>query len=145
MGAGRGGEWELTGVGFLQSGPVRCLPLPNPVGVETPCLPQQTNEGGHGGTAPTQEKSDRYVTWRAGKKADINKCLTLDDIFGLQLKQCRLVVFSACKTTLIDTQNPSDIGLGQKKQILKELDGYNDDEKPYGDIYHWGAFCAIGL
>ncbi|MEG4802570.1 CHAT domain-containing protein [Microcoleus sp. ARI1-B5] len=33
----------------------------------------------------------------------------------------------------------------QKKLILKELKGYNDDEQPYGDVYHWGAFCAIGL
>jgi Uncharacterized protein conserved in bacteria len=33
----------------------------------------------------------------------------------------------------------------RKKPILKELKGYNDDEQPYGDIYHWGAFCAIGL
>jgi CHAT domain-containing protein len=33
----------------------------------------------------------------------------------------------------------------QKKRILKELKGYNDDEQPYGDIHHWGAFCAIGL
>jgi CHAT domain-containing protein len=33
----------------------------------------------------------------------------------------------------------------RKKPILKELKGYNDDEKPYGDVYHWGAFCAIGL
>ena len=33
----------------------------------------------------------------------------------------------------------------RKKPILKELKGYNDDEKPYGDVYHWAAFCAIGL
>ena len=33
----------------------------------------------------------------------------------------------------------------RKKLILKELKGYNDDEQPYGNVYHWGAFCAIGL
>lgn len=33
----------------------------------------------------------------------------------------------------------------RKKLIIKELKGYNDDEQPYGDVYHWGAFCAIGL
>jgi len=33
----------------------------------------------------------------------------------------------------------------RKKPILKELKGYNDDEQPYGDVYHWAAFCAIGL
>ncbi|MCW6049584.1 CHAT domain-containing protein [Lyngbya sp. CCAP 1446/10] len=162
--------------------------------------------------------SDRYVEWRAGKTADINKCLTLADILLLQFKHCRLVVLSACETALIDTQNRSDyIGLptgfihagamgtlaslwavndlstalmmvkfyellqpgvsigkalhdtqrwfksaktpdlvswvqesdsfdgDRRKPILKELKGYNKDEKPYGDVYHWGAFCAIGL
>jgi len=164
------------------------------------------------------DKSDRYVEWRAGKTADINKCLTLADILLLQFKHCRLVVLSACETALIDTQNRSDyIGLptgflhagamgtlaslwavndlstalmmvkfyellkpgvsigkalhdtqrwfksaatsdlvswvqesdsfdgDRKKPILKELEGYNKDEQPYGDVYHWGAFCAIGL
>ncbi|WP_293130678.1 CHAT domain-containing protein [Microcoleus sp. bin38.metabat.b11b12b14.051] len=164
------------------------------------------------------DESDRYVEWRAGKTADINKCLTLADILLLKLKHCRLVVLSACETALIDTENRSDyIGLPtgflhagamgtlaslwavndlstalimvkfyellkpgvsigkalhdtqrwfksaatpdlvswvnesdsfdaeQKKQIVKELKGYNDDEQPYGDVYHWGAFCAIGL
>ncbi len=52
------------------------------------------------------------MEWRAGKTADIDKCLTLAEIFGLRLKQCRLVVLSACETALIDTQNRSDyIGL----------------------------------
>jgi CHAT domain-containing protein len=162
--------------------------------------------------------SDRYVAWREGKTADIDKCLTLAEIFGLRLKQCRLVVLSACETALIDTENRSDyIGLptgflyagamgtlaslwpvndlstalimikfyevlqpgvsigkalhdtqqwfqsamtpdllewvkgsdsfdaSQKKRISKLLGGYDEDEKPYGDVYHWGAFCAIGL
>ncbi len=162
--------------------------------------------------------SERYVEWREGKTADIDKCLTLAEIFGLRFKQCRLVVLSACETALIDTQNRSDyIGLptgflyagamgtlaslwavndlstalmmvkfyevlkpgvsigqalhdtqrwfksaatsdllewvegsksfnaSQQKQILKELGGYDPGEKPYGDVYHWGAFCAIGL
>jgi CHAT domain-containing protein len=162
--------------------------------------------------------SQRYVEWREGKTADIDKCLTLAEIFGLRFKQCRLVVLSACETALIDTQNRSDyIGLptgflyagamgtlaslwavndlstalmmvkfyevlqpgvsigqalhdtqrwfksattsdllewvegsdsfeaSQKKRIIKELGGYNPGENPYGDVYHWGAFCAIGL
>ncbi|MEG4456622.1 CHAT domain-containing protein [Microcoleus sp. N9_A1] len=164
------------------------------------------------------DESNRYVEWRDGKTADINKCLTLADILLLQFKYCRLVVLSACETALIDTNNRSDyIGLptgfihagamgtlaslwavndlstalimvkfyellkpgvsigkalhdtqrwfksaatsdllsrvqesdsfeaDRKKPILKELKGYNDDEQPYGDVYHWGAFCAIGL
>jgi CHAT domain-containing protein len=162
--------------------------------------------------------SDRYVEWRAGKTADIDKCLTLAEIFGLRLKQCRLVVLSACETALIDTQNRSDyIGLPtgflyagamgtlaslwavndlstalmmvkfyevlkpgvsigqalhdtqrwfksattsdllvwvecsdsfdgeQKEDVTEYLGRYKLTVKPYGDVYHWGAFCAIGL
>ncbi|WP_293155607.1 MULTISPECIES: CHAT domain-containing protein [unclassified Microcoleus] len=187
-------------------------------------------EGGHGGTAPTSIADDpvgvvppclppeRYVEWRAGKTADIDKCLTLAEIFGLRFKQCRLVVLSACETALIDTQNRSDyIGLPtgflyagamgtlaslwavndlstalmmvkfyevlkpgvsigqalhdtqrwfksatasdllewvkgsdsfdgeQKEDVTEYLGRYKPTVKPYGDVYHWGAFCAIGL
>ncbi|MEZ2303669.1 MAG: CHAT domain-containing protein [Microcoleus sp.] len=162
--------------------------------------------------------SERYVEWREGKTADIDKCLTLAEIFGLRLKQCRLVVLSACETALIDTQNRSDyIGLPtgflyagamgtlaslwavndlstalmmvkfyevlkpgvsigqalhdtqrwfksaitsdllewvkgsdsfdgeQKEDVTEYLGRYKPTVKPYGDVYHWGAFCAIGL
>ena len=190
----------------------------DPVGVVPPCLPLPTTEGGHGDTAPTEAKSDRYVEWREGKTADIDKCLTLAEIFGLRFKQCRLVVLSACETALIDTQNRSDyIGLPtgflyagamgtlaslwavndlstalmmvkfyevlkpgvsigqalhdtqrwfksattsdllewvegsesfdgeQKEDVTEYLGRYKLTVKPYGDVYHWGAFCAIGL
>ncbi|MEZ2276653.1 MAG: CHAT domain-containing protein, partial [Microcoleus sp.] len=162
--------------------------------------------------------SDSYVEWREGKTADIDKCLTLAEIFGLRLKQCRLVVLSACETALIDTENRSDyIGLPtgflyagamgtlaslwavndlstalmmvkfyevlqpgvsigqalhdtqrwfksattsdllvwvegsdsfdgeQKEDVTEYLRRYKPTVKPYGDVYHWGAFCAIGL
>jgi len=166
----------------------------------------------------TPEEKDRYVAWREGKTADIDKCLTLAEIFGLRLKQCRLVVLSACETALIDTENRSDyIGLPtgflyagamgtlaslwpvndlstalimikfyevlqpgvsigkalhdtqqwfksamtpdllewvegsdsfdgeQKEGVTEYLERYELTVKPYGDVYHWGAFCAIGL
>ena len=159
-----------------------------------------------------------YVEWREGKTADIDKCLTLAEIFGLRFKQCRLVVLSACETALIDTQNRSDyIGLPtgflyagamgtlaslwavndlstalmmvkfyevlkpgvsigqalhdtqrwfksattsdllewvegsesfdgeQKEDVTEYLGRYKLTVKPYSDVYHWGAFCAIGL
>ena len=41
-------------------------------------------------TQEDRAESERYVTWRKGKKADITKCLTLADIFTLQLNHCRL-------------------------------------------------------
>ena len=175
-------------------------------------IAQETQEDGTG--------TERYVDWREGKKADITKCLTLADIFTLQLNHCRLAVLSACETALIDTTNRSDyIGLptgflhagatgvlaslwsvedistalmmvmfyeeffadsspslslalhktqlwfksattpdlrtwveksdsfntSQKKMIFDQLDGYNDDKKPYGKVHQWAAFCAIGL
>ena len=55
--------------------------------------------------------------------------------------------FKSAKTPdLVSWVEESDsFDKAQKKLIIKELKGYNDDEQPYGDIYHWGAFCAIGL
>jgi len=55
--------------------------------------------------------------------------------------------FKSAKTPdLVSWVKESDsFDKAQKKLIIKELKGYNDDEQPYGDIYHWGAFCAIGL
>ena len=55
--------------------------------------------------------------------------------------------FKSAKTPdLVSWVKESDsFDKAQKKLILKELKGYNDDEQPYGDVYHWGAFCAIGL
>ncbi|MCC3416112.1 MULTISPECIES: CHAT domain-containing tetratricopeptide repeat protein [unclassified Microcoleus] len=171
-----------------------------------------------GGIIEDLGASDRYVEWREGKTADIDKCLTLAEIFGLRFKQCRLVVLSACETALIDTQNRSDyIGLPtgflyagamgtlaslwavndlstalmmvkfyevlqpgvsigqalhdtqrwfksattsdllewvegsesfdgeQKEDVTEYLGRYPLTVKPYGKVYHWGAFCAIGL
>ncbi|MCC3457761.1 CHAT domain-containing tetratricopeptide repeat protein [Microcoleus sp. PH2017_08_TRC_O_A] len=171
-----------------------------------------------GGIIEDLGASERYVEWREGKTADIDKCLTLAEIFGLRFKQCRLVVLSACETALIDTQNRSDyIGLptgflyagamgtlaslwavndlstalmmvkfyevlqpgvsigqalhdtqrwfksaitsdllewvegsesfdgDQKEGVTEYLGRYKPTVKPYGDVYHWGAFCAIGL
>jgi len=55
--------------------------------------------------------------------------------------------FKSAKTPdLVSWVEESDsFDKAQKKLIIKELKGYNDDEQPYGDVYHWGAFCAIGL
>jgi CHAT domain-containing protein len=172
--------------------------------------------------ANSPEETTRYISWRGKKTADLEKCLTLAEIFSLQLKQCRLVVLSACETALVDINNRSDyIGLstgfihagamgtlaslwavndlstalmmikfyelfqpqnnpsispsqalhktqgwfrsattadlqtwvensrsfdaGQKEDITEYLGGYKATERPYSDVYHWAAFCAIGL
>jgi CHAT domain-containing protein/predicted enzyme related to lactoylglutathione lyase len=55
--------------------------------------------------------------------------------------------FKSAKTPDLVTwvQESDSFDKAQKKLIIKELKGYNDDEQPYGDVYHWAAFCAIGL
>ncbi|NEQ88051.1 MAG: CHAT domain-containing protein, partial [Moorea sp. SIO2I5] len=49
---------------------------------------------------------------------DLEKCLTIDDVFELQLKQCRLVTLSACETGLIDYTNISDEYIGLPSAFL---------------------------
>ena len=39
---------------------------------------------------------------------DLEKCLTLGDIFELDLRQCRLVTLSACETAITDIESTSD-------------------------------------
>ena len=55
--------------------------------------------------------------------------------------------FKSAKTPdLLTWVKESDSFDADRKEYTQELLGrYNDDEKPYGDVYHWGAFCAIGL
>jgi len=55
--------------------------------------------------------------------------------------------FKSAKTPdLLTWVQESDSFDDERKEYTEELLGrYNDDEKPYGDVYHWAAFCAIGL
>ncbi|MEG5042842.1 MULTISPECIES: CHAT domain-containing protein [unclassified Microcoleus] len=53
---------------------------------------------------------------------------------------------SAATSDLLTWVKESDSFDDERKEYTEELLGrYNDDEKPYGDVYHWAAFCAIGL
>ncbi len=67
---------------------------------------------------PTKPDSERYLNVRAGETHDLEKCLTLDKIFALQLGQCRLVTLSACETGLIDYDNTSDEYIGLSSGFL---------------------------
>jgi CHAT domain-containing protein len=49
---------------------------------------------------------------------NLDKCLTLDEIFSLDLEQCRLVTLSACETGLIDFKNTSDEYIGLPSGFL---------------------------
>ncbi|HLO83915.1 MAG TPA: CHAT domain-containing protein, partial [Nostocaceae cyanobacterium] len=50
---------------------------------------------------------------------DLAKCLTLEDIFQLNLSNCRLVCLSACETGLIDFSNTSDEYIGLPSGFIK--------------------------
>ncbi len=61
---------------------------------------------------PTELDPEHHLPLSDGTVLDLNKCLTLDAIFSLNLKQCRLVILSACETGLIDFSNISDEYIG---------------------------------
>ncbi len=46
------------------------------------------------------------------KALELERCLTLGEIFGLNLSQCRLVALSACETGLTDPTSLSDEYIG---------------------------------
>ncbi|PSB46803.1 hypothetical protein C7B67_19775 [filamentous cyanobacterium Phorm 6] len=73
-------------------------------GNETPPLAR-----GAGGV-PSEEK--RYIRSRRGETFDIAECLTLTEIFDLQLSKCRLVALSACETALTDATDITDEYIG---------------------------------
>jgi CHAT domain-containing protein len=66
----------------------------------------------------TKSNSERYLNVRAGETHDLEKCLTLDKIFSLNLEKCRLVTLSACETGLIDSRNTSDEYIGLPSGFL---------------------------
>jgi len=74
-------------------------------GNQTPPL----SKGGLGGV-PSEEK--RYIRSRRGETFDIAECLTLTEIFDLQLSKCRLVALSACETALTDATDTTDEYIG---------------------------------
>ncbi len=53
-----------------------------------------------------------YQLLRSGDILDLEKCLTLADIFKLRLPECRLVTLSACETGLTDPTSTSDEYIG---------------------------------
>jgi len=59
---------------------------------------------------PSEEK--RYIRSRRGETFDIAECLTLTEIFDLQLSKCRLVALSACETALTDATDTTDEYIG---------------------------------
>jgi len=58
--------------------------------------------------APADANPSRYLPLLDGSVLDLQQCLTLGEIFALDLSQCRLVTLSACETGLTDFRNVSD-------------------------------------
>ena len=67
---------------------------------------------------PTQLDPEHHLPAKDGKVFNLDKCLTLDAILGLNLEQCRLVTLSACETGLIDFFNTSDEYIGLPSGFL---------------------------
>nr|WP_229415352.1 CHAT domain-containing protein [Moorena bouillonii] len=72
----------------------------------------------HLSPAPAELDPEQHLVLDNGKVIDLDKCLTLDAVFALQLEQCRLVTLSACETGLIDFNNISDEYIGLPSGFL---------------------------
>ena len=68
--------------------------------------------------ASAEPNSERYLRVSDKEVFDLEKCLTIDEVFELQLEQCRLVTLSACETGLIDYNNSSDEYIGLPSAFL---------------------------
>jgi CHAT domain-containing protein len=69
-------------------------------------------------SVPANPDAERYLNLRDSEVHDLENCLTLDNIFSLDLEQCRLVTLSACETGLIDFKNTSDEYIGLPSGFL---------------------------
>jgi CHAT domain-containing protein/tetratricopeptide (TPR) repeat protein len=69
-------------------------------------------------STPTAEKSSHYLPYRNGGSIDLDNCLTLGEIFQLDLHQCRLVTLSACETGLTDANSLGDEYVGLPSGFL---------------------------
>ncbi len=68
--------------------------------------------------APSRLDPSRHLPLQTGKTLDLSECLTLGDVFTLDLRCCRLVTLSACETGLIDFQSNSDEYIGLPSGFL---------------------------
>ncbi len=64
------------------------------------------------------EEEKQTITDSMGGAIALEKCLTLGEIFGLSLEQCRLVTLSACETGLTDFRSLTDEYIGLPSGFL---------------------------
>ncbi len=68
--------------------------------------------------APPDADPNRYLAQRDGGALDLSQCLTLLDLFELDLRQARLVALSACETGLSELNSLSDEFVGLSSGFL---------------------------
>jgi len=68
--------------------------------------------------APPDADANRYLAQRDGGALDLSQCLTLLDLFELDLRQARLVALSACETGLSELNSLSDEFVGLSSGFL---------------------------
>ncbi|MFM7405753.1 MAG: CHAT domain-containing protein, partial [Cuspidothrix sp.] len=64
-------------------------------------------------------RSSRYLKVDEQTTLDLDKCLTLEEIFDLNLTKCYLVCLSACETGLTDVLNTSDEYISLSSGFMK--------------------------
>lgn len=69
-------------------------------------------------STPDKPNLTYHLLLKNGGAIDLKKCLTLADIFSLDLKQCRLVTISACETGLTDFNSFGDEYIGLPSGFL---------------------------
>ncbi|MUG94181.1 tetratricopeptide repeat protein [Scytonema sp. UIC 10036] len=67
---------------------------------------------------PANPDPNKYFLLQENKIFDLSKCITLADLFTLDLSQCRLVTLSACETGLTDFRPLSDEYIGLPSGFL---------------------------
>lgn len=67
---------------------------------------------------PTSIDPMRYLQSPDGSFTDLAKCLTLGEIFNMDLRQCRLVTLSACETGLTEVSFAADEYIGLPSGFL---------------------------
>ncbi len=68
---------------------------------------------------PANTESSRLLKLSDGKAIDLEKCLTLENIFELTLSNCRLVSISACESGFTDFSNTSDEYIGLPSGFIR--------------------------
>lgn len=76
--------------------------------------------GGKVSSIPTDADPDRYLPLASGDFLDLEKCLTLGNLFSrdIDLTHCRLVTLSACETGQVDFRPTSDEYIGRPSGFL---------------------------